>query len=326
MQNKNNEDNLKDKLEDNFEDEFEYENDFDNSMEEDLGFIGDGSKKPIFMIITIVLAAIAIILLCVVIWMMSHPNKGGDSNLVANDQTQEQFVEKNKNETLESTVEETIEDTTEDITEDSMESSPVNTQESLPESSEPSKETVPSSQVPEELPTNIPQEMTFQSAEESVTAKEKVNLRSKPQSDDDSYIVAQINNGEVLSRVGINSATGWSKLEYNGQTVYAVSNYLTTDLDYKPVDYSTPPKDPNTVVTSNNRTITFTNCDDIVTPKILVNVRVEPQTEGDENIYTVLESGVQMHRTGYDTASGWSRVEYDDKVLYVVTSLVKVVE
>ena len=97
-------------------------------------------------------------------------------------------------------------------------------------------------------------------------------------------------------------------------------------MNYKPVDYSTPAKDPNTVVTSNNRTIKFTNCDDTVTPKILVNVRIEPQTEGDENIYTVLEAGVQMHRTGYDIDSGWSRVEYDDKVLYVVSSLVKVVE
>ncbi len=101
---------------------------------------------------------------------------------------------------------------------------------------------------------------------------------------------------------------------------------MTTDLNYKPLDFSTPAKNPNTVVTSNNRTITFTNCDDTVTPKILVNIRTEPQTEGDANIYTVLEAGVHMHRTGYDIDSGWSRVEYEDKVLYVVTSMVKIVE
>lgn len=308
MQNKNN----NNEFEDNYEEEFEKE--FGSSGKEDLGFIGNGNKKPIIMIVTIVLAVIAIILLCVVIWMMAHPKKGEESNQVANGHTQEQFVEKTNEKTQESS------------TEDTKESSQEGTGESLPESSEPSKEIIPTSKVPEEFPTDSPEEMAFKSVEEFVTAKEMVNLRSKPQSGDDNNLVAQIKNGEKLSRVGMNADTGWSKLEYNGQTVYAVSNYLTTDLNYKPSDSSTTAKNLNTVVTSNNRTITFTNCDDTVTPKILVNIRTEPQTEGDANIYTVLESGVHMHRTGYDIDSGWSRVEYDDKVLYVVTSLVNIVQ
>ena len=209
MQNKND----NNEFEDNYEDEFEKE--FGSSGKEDLGFIGDGSKKPMIMIVTIVLAAIAIILLCVVIWMMAHPKKGEESNQVANDHTQEQFVEK------------TNENTQESSSEDTKESSQEGIGESLPESSEPSKEIIPTSQVPEVLPTDSPDEMVFKSVEESVTAKEMVNLRSKPQSGDDNNLVVQIKNGEILSRVGMNADTGWSKLEYNGQTVYAVDRKST---------------------------------------------------------------------------------------------------
>ena len=41
-------------------------------------------------------------------------------------------------------------------------------------------------------------------------------------------MVTQISNGQNARRIGINAATGWSQLEYNGQVVYAVSQYLTT--------------------------------------------------------------------------------------------------
>ena len=33
-------------------------------------------------------------------------------------------------------------------------------------------------------------------------------------------------NGEVVTRTGINRDVGWSRVEYNGQTLYCVSSYL----------------------------------------------------------------------------------------------------
>ena len=34
-----------------------------------------------------------------------------------------------------------------------------------------------------------------------------------------------------------------------------------------------------------------------------------------------LNYGERVHRTGFSPDSGWSRIEYNDQVLYVVTSL-----
>ena len=60
-----------------------------------------------------------------------------------------------------------------------------------------------------------------------VTAKEVVNLRSLPSTTDEACVIlGTLSNGEVLQRTGISYEMGWSKLEYNGQTVYAVTSYL----------------------------------------------------------------------------------------------------
>lgn len=71
--------------------------------------------------------------------------------------------------------------------------------------------------------------MEFEEVDEYVTAKEVTNLRSEPSTDQgNATVVTQISNGQNAHRIGINAATGWSQLEYNGQVVYAVSQYLTT--------------------------------------------------------------------------------------------------
>ena len=62
----------------------------------------------------------------------------------------------------------------------------------------------------------------------SVTPKDAVNLRTAPTTTDENNIVVKIQNGEALSRTGINADTGWSRIDYNGQILYAVSQYLTT--------------------------------------------------------------------------------------------------
>ena len=67
----------------------------------------------------------------------------------------------------------------------------------------------------------------FASCNESVTAKEEANLRTKPSiTDADSTVAASLKSGETATRVGINNDVGWSKVEYNGQTLYCVSSYL----------------------------------------------------------------------------------------------------
>lgn len=166
--------------------------------------------------------------------------------------------------------------------------------------------------------------MTFTEATESVTPKDVVNLRSVPTTTDEGNIVVQVQNGEILTRSGLNQDTGWSRIEYGEQTLYAVTQYLTTNLDYKP---PVQQSNPNRVSTISGRIILFSDCDDWVSPKEYVNLRTEPSTtEGDATVSCQLNNGEKAHRTGYSPDSGWSRVEYDGKVLYVVTSLMYVVE
>ena len=172
--------------------------------------------------------------------------------------------------------------------------------------------------VPQE-PENGDTSMRFNVVQDTVTPKDVVNLRSVPSTSDENTVVVQASNGEVLVRVGVNPDTGWSQIDYNGQKLYAVSRYLTTDLNYKtPVQ----PSDPNRVSTISGRVIIFTDCDDNMTPKEYVNLRTEPSTmEGDATVRCQVSSGETVHRTGYSADSGWSRVEYNGEILYVVTSL-----
>lgn len=163
--------------------------------------------------------------------------------------------------------------------------------------------------------------MSFQEVSDSVTAKDVTNLRSAPSTEDEENVVGQLNNGETLARTGVNEDTGWSRLTYNGETVYAVTQYLTTDLGYKP---PVTAANPNRVSTLDGRVIIFVDSDDYVTPKEYVNLRTEPSTsEGDSTVRCQVSNGETLHRTGYSPDSGWSRVEYNGESLYVVSSFVQ---
>ena len=162
--------------------------------------------------------------------------------------------------------------------------------------------------------------MTFADVSESVTAKDVTNLRTSPSTTEAGNVIGKLRNGEILTRTGRNEDTGWSRLEYNGQTVYAVSSYLVTDLSY-----TTPetPTDSNRVSTQDGRVIVFTDCDDYITPKDVINLRTEPSTSaGESTVRTQVKNGTNLHRTGYSEASGWSRVEYNGEILYAVTNYV----
>ena len=104
----------------------------------------------------------------------------------------------------------------------------------------------------------------------------------------------------------------------------------TPEITATPQPAATQPSataDPNRVPTKDGRVIVFTDCDDFVTPKEYVNLRLEPSTsEGNATIHCRLNYGETVHRTGISEDSGWSRVEKDGVVCYVVTSLVYVPE
>lgn len=66
---------------------------------------------------------------------------------------------------------------------------------------------------------------TFAPVNDRVTAKEETNLRDKP-STDGSTVVYTLKNGEYVDRTGLGDR-GWSRVIYNGQTLYAVTSFLT---------------------------------------------------------------------------------------------------
>ena len=68
--------------------------------------------------------------------------------------------------------------------------------------------------------------ITFTEVQETVTAKIETNLRTAPTTADGSQVVAKLVNGQTATRTGVGN-NGWSRLEVGGQTVYAVTNYLT---------------------------------------------------------------------------------------------------
>ena len=159
--------------------------------------------------------------------------------------------------------------------------------------------------------------MIFSPVEETVTAKEATNLRDIPSQGADSTVMLTLQNGQTATRIGI-SDQGWSKLEYQGETYYAISNYLTTDLTVKPQEVAPEDDGIKTV---------FTACNEQVTPKIEVNLRALPSvTNPEATVVATIRAGEVVTRTGINTDVGWSRVEYNGQTLYCISSYVCVVE
>lgn len=152
----------------------------------------------------------------------------------------------------------------------------------------------------------------FRSVNEEVTAKEVVNLRNIPSvKSDDSMVCGQLRNGDTAIRIGI-SENGWSKLEYDNDIYYAVSNYL------KLTDNSSSNDDYSEIQTQ------FEEIHDQVTAKDVVNLRSRPSVEEDESeIISQLKKGEIIDRTGINRDLGWSRVVKDGEVLYCITSYLK---
>lgn len=156
-------------------------------------------------------------------------------------------------------------------------------------------------------------DMAFAEVKETVTAKDKVNLRTRPNTEaGKSEIITQLYEGDVATRVGV-SSNGWSKLIYNDMVCYAVSRYLVAA---KVMDNSEPEIETE-----------FEEVNDQVTAKVEVNLRTLPSTEDPAcKVVAKLRNGEIIRRTGINQDVGWSRVIYDGQILYCVSNYLKIVE
>ncbi len=143
---------------------------------------------------------------------------------------------------------------------------------------------------------------TFTAASRRVTAKIEVNLRSIPSMDGE--IVGVLKNGEYLTCTG-DSDMGWSRLDMDGQRVFAVTTYL--------LDESGSSVTPKQV---------FFSASDSVTAKERVNLRSAPSV--DAEVVGVLEKGKVLFRTGIGD-KGWSRLLLEGQEVFAVTSYLETV-
>lgn len=145
------------------------------------------------------------------------------------------------------------------------------------------------------------EEMVYTEINDRVTAKEEVNLRTGAGTKYD--IAGSLKSGEFLTRTGIGT-NGWSRLLYNGQTVYAITSYLSNEI----VNVEKPDVVDGQI---------FTAAGDRVTAKSEVNLRALPTT--DSNIVGSLKSGTFLMRTAIGD-KGWSRLDFNGTAVYAVTN------
>ncbi len=168
------------------------------------------------------------------------------------------------------------------------------------ESTEPN---VPSDVSSEPITSSKPADTMYQEANDSVTAKEEVNLRTGAGTKYD--IVATLKSGTFLTRTGIGK-NGWSRLDYNGQTVYAVTSYLSNTVIEKPKE---------DIING----MKFTPQSDRITAKDEVNLRAEPSSKSAS--VGLLKAGEFLDRTAVSD-KGWSRLTYNGQSVYAVTNLI----
>ncbi len=173
---------------------------------------------------------------------------------------------------------------------------------------EPAKDETPA----EEVGPDVEALMDFEAVSEQVTAKSETNLRSIPSQDTDSEVLDQLFNGEVAERISV-SSNGWSKLIFEGKTYYAVSSYLTTDLNYTAASAVPETKDDG-IETE------FTAVNQQVTAKDKVNLRALPSVEReDAAILAQLLNGEVATCVGISD-NGWSKLIYNGMTCYAVSS------
>ncbi|MCM1386760.1 MAG: hypothetical protein NC231_05505 [Bacillus sp. (in: Bacteria)] len=151
--------------------------------------------------------------------------------------------------------------------------------------------------------------INFTEVNETVTAKQETNLRSEPSTLNDDSIVTKLVHGDTATRTGIGH-NGWSRVIYNGQTLYAVTSYLTTDME--DTGQQAPPQGP-----------IYTPVNEQVTAKMETNLRTEPSTASDDTIVGKLHNGETLTRIAVGD-NGWSQLDYNGQTVYAVSSYLMV--
>ncbi len=158
---------------------------------------------------------------------------------------------------------------------------------------------------PETVEANPEVGIIFTEVNETVTAKQETNLRSEPSTLNDASIVTTLMHGDTATRTGIGH-NGWSRVIYNGQTLYAVTSYLTTDM--ADIGQQAPPQGP-----------VYTPVSEQVTAKIETNLRTEPSTANEDTVVGILHNGDYLIRTAIGD-NGWSQLDYNGVTVYAVSS------
>ena len=153
--------------------------------------------------------------------------------------------------------------------------------------------------------------MVFRDVSEAVTARDQVNLRDQP-STVTGNVVGTLNYGEAVVRTGV-SDTGWSRLEVNGQVVYASSRLLATSMDYKEQEKIT---DENPEAGMH-----FTAASGIMMAKSgQTNLRTLPTTNAPSQVVAQLTGDATAERIAEDKDRGWTKLIYNGQTVYAVSS------
>lgn len=162
--------------------------------------------------------------------------------------------------------------------------------------------------------------LTFRAVNEAVTARDKVNLRDQP-STETGKVVGTLSYGEAVVRTGISgsSDTGWSRLEVNGQVVYASSRLLATSMDYKEKEKPTP-ENPEAGMR-------FVAASGTVKAKSgETNLRTLPTTNEPSAVVAQLIGDATAQRIAVETDKGWTKLSYNGQIVYAVSSYLTVTE
>ena len=170
-----------------------------------------------------------------------------------------------------------------------------------------------SKEIPEEVEPDVEAMLDFEEVSDQVTAKEETNLRNIPSRDSDSQVLRTLVNGEVAQRIAV-TKSGWSKLVLDGNVYYAVSDYLTTDLNY------VAPKQEEYLPSELGIETQFVAANQLVTAKKLVNLRKLPSVEHEDAVVLY-----ELHNGDIATCvgtsdNGWSKLIYKGVTCYAVSS------
>ena len=242
-----------------------------------------GKNKKIILSLSIAAGVLVLGLILFTVYRITYSHKDKENTGESSDITTEQTTQSDM------------------LTETTAETTGEETQPPSPESSD----------APQTTDTNAGTQ--FQNVNEQVTAKNEVNLRSSMDQGSDENVVHCLVNGEVVQRTGIGE-NGWSRVVYNGQTLYCISSYLTTDLSYVP-----PAEETDLFKTK------FAPVNEKVTAKEVTNLRDIPSVLEPSQVVVQLNHGDVAVRTGIAN-EGWSRVEYNGQVLYCISSYLELVE